>query len=100
MTNAAPENMCFHARSLPGIQAPFARYEKLPFTLGGVSFAEADNRVNCSYWWKSGPLGPRQIADEPHHFGGVFICCPSVEVYALLSDDGQQLCHSDNQKPQ
>ena len=42
----------------------------------------------------------RQIADEPHHFGGVFICCPSVEVYALLSDDGQQLCHSDNQKPQ
>ena len=31
---------------------------------------------------------------------GFFICCPGVKVFALLSDDGQQLGQSDNQKSQ
>ncbi len=39
-----------------------------------------------------------QIADEPHHFGGVFHFV--LESGHCLSDDGQQLCQSDNQKPQ
>jgi hypothetical protein len=42
-----------------------------------------------------------QIADEPHHIRwGFSFCCPKVEFFAFLSDDGQQLDQSDNQKTQ
>jgi hypothetical protein len=42
-----------------------------------------------------------QIADEPHHiWWGFSFCCPKVEFFAFLSDDGQQLDQSDNQKTQ
>ena len=42
-----------------------------------------------------------RLLTNPTIFGGVFrFSWSRVEVFALLSDDGQQLCQSDNQKPE
>lgn len=49
---------------------------------------------------KGQPKLPFRLLTNPIISVGFFIFAVKVEVFALLSDDGQQLCQSDNQKPQ